>query len=57
MRFRGRNGSGISPSKTIPTTWTVKDFNWKLPLPGAGHSSHVLWGDKVFLTTGYDQTK
>ena len=56
-RFRGPNGSGISPAKTIPTTWADKDFNWKLPLPGAGHSSPVLWGDKIFLTTGDDQTK
>ena len=56
-RFRGPNGSGISSAKTIPTTWTDKDFNWKLPLPAAGHSSPVLWGDKVFITTGDDQTK
>jgi outer membrane protein assembly factor BamB len=56
-RFRGPNGSGISPAKTIPTSWTEKDFNWKLPLPGAGHSSPVLWGDKVFLTTGDYETK
>jgi outer membrane protein assembly factor BamB len=56
-RFRGPNGSGISPSKTIPTTWTDKEFNWRLPLPAAGHSSPVLWGDRVFLTIGDDQTK
>jgi outer membrane protein assembly factor BamB len=56
-RFRGPNGSGISSAKTIPTTWTDKDFNWKLPLPAAGHSSPVLWGDRVFITTGDDQTK
>jgi outer membrane protein assembly factor BamB len=56
-RFRGPNGSGISLAKTVPTTWTDKDFNWKLPLPAAGHSSPVLWGDRIFLTTGDDQTK
>ena len=56
-RFRGPNGSGVSSAKTIPTTWTDKDINWKLPLPGAGHSSPVLWGNKVFFTTGDDQTK
>jgi outer membrane protein assembly factor BamB len=56
-RFRGPNGSGISAAKTIPTTWTDKDFNWKLPLPAAGHSSPVLWGDKVFLTTADDKTR
>ena len=56
-RFRGPNGSGISSSKTIPTTWTDRDFNWKLPLPAASHSSPVLWDNKVFLTTANDKTK
>jgi outer membrane protein assembly factor BamB len=56
-RFRGPNGSGISAAKTIPTSWTDKDYNWKLALPGAGHSSPVLWGDKVFVTTGDDKTR
>jgi outer membrane protein assembly factor BamB len=55
-RFRGPNGSGLSEAKTIPTRWTEQDCNWKLPLPGAGHSSPVLWGDKIFLTSGDDQT-
>jgi len=54
-RFRGPNGSGISEAKTIPTQWTDGDFNWKIELPGAGHSSPVLWGDKVFITTGDDK--
>ena len=51
-RFRGPNGSGISPAKTIPTIWTEKDINWKAALPGPGHSSPVLWGEKVFVTAG-----
>lgn len=49
-RFRGPNGTGISQAKSIPTTWTEKDYNWKVALPGGtGHSSPVVWGDKVFL--------
>ncbi len=56
-RFRGPNGSGVSLSKTIPTTWTNRDFNWKIPLPGAGHSSPVLWDTNVFLTAGDAKTK
>src|SRR5437660_1271562 len=48
-RFRGTNGAGISWAKTIPSKWTEKDFNWKVELPGSGHSSPVLWGDKIFL--------
>jgi outer membrane protein assembly factor BamB len=56
-RFRGPNGSGVSPAKTIPTTWTEQDFNWKLPLPAAGHSSPVLWGTNLFITTGDDKAR
>jgi len=51
-RFRGPNGQGISDAKTIPIKWTENDYNWKVTLPGGGHSSPVLWGDKVFVTCG-----
>jgi len=54
-RFRGPNGAGISDAQTIPSNWTATDLNWKIPLPGPGHSSPVLWGEKVFLITG-DET-
>jgi outer membrane protein assembly factor BamB len=49
-RFRGPNGTGISDAKTIPTKWTDQDINWKVSLPGIGHSSPVVWGDRIFLT-------
>jgi outer membrane protein assembly factor BamB len=48
-RFRGPNGSGESEATTIPAQWTEKDINWKVSLPGVGHSSPVLWGDRIFL--------
>lgn len=48
-RFRGPNGSGVSQAKGIPAQWTDADYNWKIKLPGVGHSSPVLWGDKLFL--------
>jgi outer membrane protein assembly factor BamB len=48
-RFRGPNGSGESSATTIPASWTEKDLNWKVELPGVGHSSPVLWGQKIFL--------
>ncbi len=48
-RFRGPNGQGISNATTIPDKWTEADYNWKTELPGIGHSSPVIWGDKVFL--------
>ena len=55
-RFRGPNGQGISSAKTIPVKWTEEDYNWKVELPGGGHSSPVLWGDKLFVTSGDQQT-
>jgi len=54
-RFRGPNGQGISNAKTIPVRWTEEDCNWKVKLPGGGHSSPVLWGDKLFITSGDQQ--
>lgn len=48
-RFRGPNGTGESEAKTIPAAWTDKDYNWKVRVPGIGHSSPVLWGDHLFI--------
>lgn len=48
-RFRGPNGTGESEATTIPAKWTDQDYNWKVSVPGAGHSSPVLWGDRIFL--------
>lgn len=55
-RFRGPNGGGVSNAKTIPATWTDADYNWKTALPGFGHSSPVLWGDKIFLLSADRET-
>ena len=49
-RFRGPNGSGISQS-TFPTKFAEHDFAWNVALPGTGHSSPVVWGDKIFITS------
>lgn len=55
-RFRGPNGTGLSDAKSIPVSWTDKDYHWKVTLPAAGHSSPVLWGDKIFLSGADDAT-
>ncbi|MEO6245870.1 MAG: PQQ-binding-like beta-propeller repeat protein, partial [Opitutaceae bacterium] len=53
-RFRGPNGTGISPAKNVPVTWTEQDFAWRVPIAGASHSQPVIWGDKLFLMTATD---
>ncbi len=48
-RFRGPNGSGIGKAN-LPEQLADKDINWRCTLPGTGHSSPVIWGDRVFVT-------
>ncbi len=55
-RFRGPNGTGVSEAKTIPVKWTEADYNWKAEIPGIGHSSPAVWGDKVFLLSADPDT-
>ena len=49
-RFHGPNGSGINPDVHLPTSWKDTDYAWKVKLPGQGHSSPSLWGEKLFTT-------
>ena len=48
-RFHGPNGAGVSEAEGIPTKFDKQNFNWKVKLPGTGHSSPVIWGQKIFL--------
>ena len=54
-RFRGPNGSGVSETGTLPDQWTEKDFRWKVELPGVGHSSPVVCGQRVFATSAREE--
>ncbi len=53
--FRGPDGSAQSEATTIPATWTTDDYNWRVKLPGTGHSSPVILGNRVFVTCAVDQ--
>ena len=48
-RFRGPNGTGVSADKNVPVEWTAKNIQWKVPLPGTGNSSPVVWGERLFV--------
>lgn len=49
-RFRGENGSGIGKISSLPDQITKADYEWAVRLDGIGHSSPVLWGNRLFLT-------
>jgi len=50
--WRGPSGDGISLEKGIPVKWSpTENIAWRVAIPGKGHSSPVVWDNKVFLTT------
>ena len=56
-QFRGPAASGVGSGST-PLKWngeSGENVLWKTPIPGLGHSSPVIWGDKVFLTTAVSE--
>lgn len=55
-RFRGPNGSGVSSATTVPSRWTEKDYRWKVELPGVGHSSPVVWDQRIFVSSAEEKT-
>jgi hypothetical protein len=55
-QFRGPGGLGVSEETGLPTTWgDSENLVWKTELPGAGTSSPIAVGDRVFVTcySGY----
>ena len=50
--WRGSDGTGVSSETGVPLEWSAtKNVKWKTQLPGRGHSSPIVWGNRVFLTT------
>jgi len=51
-QWRGRGGSGVSTETNVLLEWSADNgVLWRTPLPGRGHSSPVVMGGRVFLTT------
>jgi outer membrane protein assembly factor BamB len=53
-RFHGPNGSGVGEGTGFPAAWAESEFGWKVALPGTGHGSPVVWGDKLFVNAASD---
>ena len=52
--FRGRHASGIADGQNLPDQWngkTGENILWRTPVPGLAHSSPVVWGNRIFVTT------
>jgi PQQ-like domain len=52
--FRGPQASGIAERQKLPDRWNVKtgeNVLWRRPIRGLGHSSPVVWGNRIFVTS------
>jgi outer membrane protein assembly factor BamB len=52
--WRGPRGDGTSLEADVPTKWngaSGENIAWKAEIPGSGHSSPIVWGDRVFVVT------
>ena len=59
-QFRGPNATGVAEGPNRPVKWdtsTSLNVRWKTPIPGLSHSSPVVWGDKVFVTTAVNSVR
>ncbi len=52
--FRGRYASGVADGQNLPDQWhgeSGTNIKWKTDIPGLAHSSPIVWGNMVFVTT------
>jgi outer membrane protein assembly factor BamB len=53
-QWRGPNGAGVGEG-TYPDRWSpTEHIAWKTEIPGKGHSSPTVWGDRLFVTTAIE---
>jgi outer membrane protein assembly factor BamB len=54
-RWRGPSGQGLVSGIGYVDSWSAtQNVIWKAAVPGSGNSSPIVWGDRLFVTTAYD---
>lgn len=56
--WRGPRGDGTSEEATIPVHWNAADnVAWKVALPGKGHASPIVWGERIFTVSALEDSQ
>ncbi len=58
--FRGPAASGVADGQKLPEAWNIAKGThvaWKTAIPGLAHSSPIVWGDRIFVTTAISSRK
>lgn len=53
-QFRGPDAAGVADGQQLPDAWdatTGTNLRWKAAIPGLAHSSPIVWGDRIFVTS------
>ena len=54
-QWRGPYATGVSRTGDPPVEWSEdKNIKWKVEIPGSGHASPIVWGDRVFVQTAIE---
>ncbi len=56
--FRGAQAAGVADGQDLPDRWDVttgEHIRWRTPIPGLAHSSPVVWGSRLFVTSAISQ--
>ncbi len=57
-QWRGPETNGVAPAGNPPLEWSeTKNVKWKIEIPGKGHSTPIIWEDKVFILTAVKTDK
>lgn len=53
--WRGPSHQGYVQGSNYPDKWSVtENVLWKVPVPGSGNSSPIVWGDRIVMATSYE---
>jgi outer membrane protein assembly factor BamB len=56
--WRGPLGNGVAPHGDPPLKWDEKtNVKWKVAIPGSGHATPIIWGERVFVLSAVDTKK
>jgi outer membrane protein assembly factor BamB len=55
--WRGPRGDGTCVEQNVPSNWDPASALWKTALPGQGHASAIVWGDRVCTVTALPATQ
>ena len=55
--WRGPRGDSTSADQNAPANWDPSTALWKTKLPGIGHASPIVWGDRIFTVTALADSK